>query len=102
MNDFVNALESVCDEKDSILFRAIKKKTKPTVVKASKDGIFTVNHFLLMSNSPNELLMHMEYFPTQVSTIETETIGQSENLFMFLHEAAYYYRIKGTLCQDKN
>ena len=83
LHEVATALESVCDEKDSILFTAIEKEMKPTSAETSKDGIFTVNDFLLMSDSSAELLMHMEYFPSHVSKIETETRGQSENPLWF-------------------
>ena len=79
LQDLSEALKKVCD--NSIIFTTEVKQTK--VTSEEKEKILTLDDFLHISKTPEEFLMHMEYFPSHVDEIERQTQGQSNNPLWF-------------------
>ena len=80
LHDVTEALGKVCD--DSIIFTTeATKQTKAAHEREEK--ICTLEDFLHISNTTEEFLMHMEYFPSHVEETERQTLGQSNNPLWF-------------------
>ena len=80
LDEVIAALSMVCNESDSMIFAAVpKNQTRENVVEEGSQGISTLEYFFKTSEKPEEFLLHMEYFPRNISLVEERTRGQSEN-----------------------
>eukprot|EP00112_Aurelia_sp_Birch-Aquarium-sp1_P004894 Seg1553.4 transcript_id=Seg1553.4/GoldUCD/mRNA.D3Y31 product="hypothetical protein" protein_id=Seg1553.4/GoldUCD/D3Y31 len=84
LDEVVAALSLVCDKSESMIFAAVpKEQTEETAVEELDQEIHSLDSFYKISESPEEFLLHMEYFPSHVAEIEAKTRGQSENPLWF-------------------
>ena len=71
-----NAMREVCSKGESIIFTAETKECLPNnSIKSTYSKVKTISNFIAESNSPEEFLKNMEYFPHQLAEIEQETRG---------------------------
>ena len=87
LSEIANALREVCDEKDSILFSAVRRPQSFSIEELLQQtkslqettGLLTFEDYLEIFDSKTDFLLHLEYFPSRIEDIERGTRGQSTN-----------------------
>ncbi len=84
LDDIASALTTVCDRSQSMVFSAVNRVGQNATAQAIiEEELYTFDKFLMESESSEEFLMKMEYFPSNRTKIEIETRGQSDNPLWF-------------------